>query len=159
MNELLFNPDEVRKIVEHAEKSKKWRAHWDNDNVTEPHVSFVHDQGVYLMSDGVPCLQRPDAEKGHSFVTYAEGCHPEKDADWWDTSRAMVGGDDFAEHLPTKLFTGVLANKNLHSVAIRASEDSLDITGYVNVPAKKPAKKKAKKTSTKSTAPSAGFEW
>ena len=28
---------------------------------------------------------------------YAAGCDPDRDPDWWDTGRDLVGGDDFAE--------------------------------------------------------------
>ena len=33
-------------------------------------------------------------------MPYAIGCHPEKDTDWYETARGLVGGDDFVETLP-----------------------------------------------------------
>jgi hypothetical protein len=60
-----------------------------------PALLFVHDQGVYLMSNGMP---RTDP----NTVAYAEGCNPgvgEFD-DWYGMSRELVGGDDFVEILP-----------------------------------------------------------
>jgi hypothetical protein len=57
----------------------------------------VHDDGVYLMSNGEP---RDIVEGESSFVAHAKGCNPKTDPDWWDVSRALVGGDDFGECLP-----------------------------------------------------------
>ncbi len=50
---------------------------------------LVHDQGVYIMSMAQPVGQRT--------IVYAEGCNPDIDADWWERSRRLVGGDDFGE--------------------------------------------------------------
>ncbi len=60
-------------------------------------VLLVHDQGVYLMSSGLP---RDIASDDTSYIVQAKGCDPDKDPDWYETSRALVGGDDFGEHLP-----------------------------------------------------------
>lgn len=54
---------------------------------------LVHDQGVYIMSAQQPV--------GKRTIVYAEGCNPENDADWWETSRRLVGGDDFGEEFAT----------------------------------------------------------
>jgi hypothetical protein len=65
-----------------------------------PALLFVHDQGVYLMSNGIPHLL---SEDGNSHqVIYAEGCNPNVGEfdDWYLTSRDLVGGDDFVEILP-----------------------------------------------------------
>jgi hypothetical protein len=86
MNKLVFNATEVKRVVEHAIETKG-------------NVMLVHDQGVYLISNGKP-LDKIDEQK--NYVVYAHGCNPETDADWYDTAHALVGGDDFAEELPFK---------------------------------------------------------
>lgn len=50
---------------------------------------LVKDHGVYFM-----------AEKVHSVLAYAVGCHPDVDEfdQWWELSRNELGGDDFAHH-------------------------------------------------------------
>lgn len=49
------------------------------------------------MSNGEP----RDIESGvRSYVAHAQGCNPKTDANWYDNSRDLVGGDDFGEHLP-----------------------------------------------------------
>jgi hypothetical protein len=88
MATLEFDAADVKKIVEHALAAKK------HHGTQDPALILVHDQGVYLMSNGVPTLPRP------GNVTYAKGCYPERDPEWYDTAYDKVGGDDFAEFLP-----------------------------------------------------------
>lgn len=68
----------------------------------EPGLLFVHDQGVYLMSNGIPRIEVAPNE--HTHVVYAAGCDPTLPGaefdDWYSTSRDLVGGDDFVEVLP-----------------------------------------------------------
>jgi hypothetical protein len=120
----VFKTADLKRCVEHALNSKEWRMGYapvDDENPAGPGLFLVHDQGVYLMSNGEP----GDALK-HTlglYVAYAEGCHPDKNEDWWDTSRALVGGDDFAEII--KIDSSWLAacdeNDELH-VAVTPTE-------------------------------------
>jgi hypothetical protein len=110
MARLVFDAKDVKRVVEHAlaapahqekviDYDKEFKA------ITEPGkpaVILVHDEGVYLMSNGTPHdpadLTTPDHKR---FCAYALNCHPERDGDdCWDNSRELVGGDDFAETLP-----------------------------------------------------------
>jgi hypothetical protein len=118
MSRLIFEAKDVRRVVEHslANKQSEQLVSYDQktgEPVTEPvpapAVLLVHDQGVYLMSNGRPRdIVAPDSEdrkdkskdEGRSYVAYAEGCNPDTDEEWWDTARALVGGDDFGETLP-----------------------------------------------------------
>ena len=59
----------------------------------ESALLLVHDQGVYIMSMSQPVGQRT--------IVYAEGCDPATNDDWWETSRRLVGGDDFGEPFAT----------------------------------------------------------
>ena len=90
----------LKKVVKHAMLAKKWRKAYSFDGSTAMPKSllFVHDQGVYLMSAGLPVLQDPKKkEKDYSLCSYAQGCHPVKDKYWHSNARELVGGDDFAE--------------------------------------------------------------
>lgn len=60
-----------------------------------PGLLFVHDRGVYLMSNGIP--RDLDAVGTGSHVVYAQHCNPNEDDEWYENSRELVGGDDFAE--------------------------------------------------------------
>lgn len=113
MSRLVFKGEAVRRCVEHARRSADWSMGYsDEERKREPGLLLVHDDGVYLMSNGVPhdTIRRP-MRKGKpatdgAFVAYAEGTDPtELDFDeWWETSRELVGGDDFVECLPIEWF-------------------------------------------------------
>lgn len=72
-----------------------------------PGLILVGDQGVYLMSNGVPGL--PVSKRGDN-VAYANEVNPitmEFD-DWWDAKRASFGGDDGAEFMPADVIRAFL---------------------------------------------------
>jgi hypothetical protein len=113
MATLRFRAEDVRRVVEHALAATDWGRKLTGFDaasgkctyakVTEPSVYLVHDEGVYLMSaavNGDMIEGTAEPGKGRRYCAYAEGCNPDTDRDWWDTARALVGGDDFGETLP-----------------------------------------------------------
>lgn len=64
----------------------------------EPSLILVKDSGCYLMSSGLPSLP---GSKTANKVVYAKGLGPDCD---YDVLRSKCGGDDFAEHLPARMF-------------------------------------------------------
>lgn len=150
----------IKRIVDHVRASKKFGT--DLDGVEQKNkVALVHDDGVYLLSNGEP----RDLVKGKSpnglhdremsFVVYAEGCNPMVDGeDCWPNSVAMVGGDDFVEYLDVEVFEKALANKAT-SVFIELAKTKMSV-GYIMPPLRKTtqaerdsAKPKRKKPSKK----------
>jgi hypothetical protein len=104
MPRLIFKSDELKRVIDHTLSSSPHAAELigydDGRPITtpgKPGVILVHDHGVYLMSNGEPHDLVKDET---SYVVYAEGCDPKHDAEWWETSRDLVGGDDFGETLP-----------------------------------------------------------
>ena len=93
----VFKTDEVKRCVEHAQNSTEWGMAWMENETPKPALFFVHDQGVYLMSNGNPRDMVNINGKEKAYTAYAENCNPETDEDWWDNSRDYVGGDDFVE--------------------------------------------------------------
>jgi hypothetical protein len=103
---LRFKAEDVRRVVEHSiaapkqsEQVVEYVPHTTKP-IAAPAVLLVHDQGVYLVSNGKPrdivgadATDRKDEAKdeGRSFCAYAIGCHPEKDADWYETPRVAMG--------------------------------------------------------------------
>src|SRR6516164_4151910 len=95
---LRFKAEDVRRVVEHSIAAPRQSdVAYTTKPVEAPAVLLVHEQGVYLMSNGKPrdivgadATDRKDAAKdeGRSFCAYAIGCHPEKDADWYETARS-----------------------------------------------------------------------
>lgn len=94
MGRCIFKTKDVKRCIKHALKSTDFRMAFSTEP-PQPALLFVHDEGVYLMSNGLPADQPAGAKR--SYVAYAEGCNPDIDADCWETSRALVGGDDFGE--------------------------------------------------------------
>ena len=84
---LRFKAEDVRRVVEHSIAAPRQSdVAYTTKPVEAPAVLLVHEQGVYLMSNGQPrdILGADAADR--SFCAYAIGCHPEKDADWYETA-------------------------------------------------------------------------
>lgn len=95
----IFKTAAIKRCIGHALKSSKWKPGISGEN-PGPALFFVHDEGVYLISNGDPGDLKNKTEIG-LYAAYAKGCDPElNESDWWETSRALVGGDDFAEIIP-----------------------------------------------------------
>jgi len=111
-----FKTSELKPLIEHAMAAAEFDMGYENMTDEEcaaaglppitnrtprgPALLFVHDQGVYLMSNGEPRLLTEDGNTNR--VIYAEGCDPNVGEfdDWYGMSRELVGGDDFVEILP-----------------------------------------------------------
>jgi hypothetical protein len=134
---LRFKAEDVRRVVEHSIAAPK-----QSEQVVEympqttkpiagPAVLLVHDQGIYLVSNGKPRdivgADATDKDEGRSFCAYAIGCHPEKDADWYQTARGLVGSDDFVETLPWARKLKALIDGGARIITLRMTRDSIEI--------------------------------
>ncbi len=120
MTRLLFALPGVQEIIEHALAAERHKmdfvermetygadvfdAQPDEEERAKPALWWVKDEGIYLMSNGVPALLRDPAapeDKQRSKVVYAMGFDPTKSdrGEVWDAARAAVGGDDFVESI------------------------------------------------------------
>lgn len=79
---LHFNPAELRTVIAEV-------------RANQCVLMLAKDNGVYLM----PTVGERNATGRIKHLVYADGCHPEKDEAWYETSRQLVGGDDFGEEL------------------------------------------------------------
>lgn len=94
----VFKTAYIKRCIEHALKATDFRMPF-SEEPPKPALLFVHDQGVYLMSNGLP-MDNISHSGSSAYVAYAEGCDPKINSNWWEASRALVGGDDFGEILP-----------------------------------------------------------
>lgn len=94
----VFKTDEIRRSVIHATSATEWDMGWEGDPA-RPALLFVHDTGVYLMSNGIP-RDISDHDTERCYVAFAEHCNPITDSEFYENSRELVGGDDFVEVLP-----------------------------------------------------------
>ncbi|WP_168222594.1 DUF3085 domain-containing protein [Micromonospora sp. HM134] len=91
-------------------------------------LEWVHDDGVYLMSNGLPRLR---AQSGANLTVHAEGWDPCVDDHRSDPD---LGGDDFVEHLhlteqPHPLITVLRAAHaaGLGWLELTVSEDTFEV--------------------------------
>ena len=131
MNPCVFKTSEVRRCLNHTLSSAaQQKTYADSSDPASPRLLFVHDQGVYLMSGGA---ERDEKEPGQqsSYCAYAEGCDPEKDSDWWETARNLVGGDDFVETLEVdESWRALLEQNELMLVQVTPTEISVGFSSY-----------------------------
>jgi len=125
---LRFDGKGVARCLDHAAKCKKHRKACSARRAVSG-LWFVHDQGVYLMSNGTP-PDRVGLENGDPcFLVYAKGCDP-KDEDWWERSCELVGGDDFVEHISVSTFPSAMVKAlraGTHNLQIKMTETELSM--------------------------------
>lgn len=99
MIRLLFPLAEVARLAEHAVAATEHRPSFRDTlegTTPKPALWFVGDEGLYLMSNGLPHQPNP-ANHDWPLVSYAEGYRTSADK---HTVNHMIGGDDFCEVLP-----------------------------------------------------------
>lgn len=121
---LSFAATEVDRIISHAQRCERFLQVHDTAT-TKPMVVLVGDQGVYLMSNGLPGdMHQPPSTW---FVAYAQGMNPGLDADWWDTKRAVYGGDDGADALDLVDALRALLDRGDAQIHLRLSDTSIHL--------------------------------
>lgn len=119
---LKFDYAQVQELIAHTKASKlhrltfgeRYKIYGEDKCMThqegeeergEPGLWLVKDEGIYVMSNGLPGLpENPEQDTTEKFykqkAVYAEGFDPRKDEDTYDKARAAVGGDDFCDLVP-----------------------------------------------------------
>lgn len=75
---LHFDPEALRLVVAEVKAN-------------QCELVLAKDDGVYLIS---AVAERADSGRV-KHIAYADGCHPEKDDAWYETSRVLVGAMTF----------------------------------------------------------------
>lgn len=125
MTALKFSVSDLERVVAHSiaapEQLPFGAAAFD-----APMILLVKDEGVYIMSNGIPYdPAEPSSER--RFVVYAEGYNPTKDAEAIDKSFDM-SGDDFVEPISAEEVDSMLKtakDAGFKSLVVRLTEDSL----------------------------------
>jgi hypothetical protein len=129
MIRLLFPLAAVITLADHAIAATEHRPSFSDtldDTTPTPALLFVGDQGLYLMSNGVPHLPDP-ANEEWSLVVYADAFDDPMSK---HTISDAIGGDDFSEVLPLheKLPDGMTLHASLTAaVAAGATHFAIDI--------------------------------
>lgn len=100
VSRLTFDLAAVRELMAHAKAAPKHRPAYNDETTdinTEPAaLMLVGDTGIYLVSNGLPRLEREDGKLGMK-VLFASECNPETNEDWYDAKVELFGGDDGVE--------------------------------------------------------------
>lgn len=94
---LSFPAAPLHRLIDHARAAPDHNMGW-SDAPAQPALFLVGDDGVYLMSNGIPRDLREDGSSG-AFVVHALGLNPNTDPDCWEAKRASFGAEDGAETL------------------------------------------------------------
>lgn len=142
MGTCVFKTSDIRRCVEHALSAPNWEMGYSEGDATPvPALLFVHDQGVYVMSNGIPRDGKDPADpKSGSYVAYATGCDPSIGTfdDWYGMSRDLVGGNDFAEVVTVQPDWLELC-ANFSEMRIDVTSDAIEVT-FVKPKTRKKAK-------------------
>jgi hypothetical protein len=123
---LLFRAEDVRRVVDHMMAATAWKRGYGDKKRPRPQMIIVHDDGVYLMSNGDPA---DIIEGDRCFVAYAQGLDPKDGSHVWDAARAVVGGDDFADYLDlTKEMIEAIRSPDFRGLRIDVTENSMFIS-------------------------------
>lgn len=112
---LQFPASGVRKLVEHASKSPRYRRSYLNQP-DGPKLWLVADQGIYLVSNGLPPLLADGTvggkENGPLFVVYAKGIERKVDPpeELAERKANLFRGDDGLNEMPIDKFEDALSS-------------------------------------------------
>jgi hypothetical protein len=123
MGVCVFKTSDIKRCIKHALSSTKWDMGW-SELPSQPAILFVHDHGVYCMSNGSP---RDMESEQTCYVAYAKGCNPKVDEDFHEEARHLVGGDDFGETIPVNAETLKRCDQ-YEEMRIRVNSKSMSIT-------------------------------
>ena len=134
---LRFDLAEVRRVVAHVQAAHEHRAYFSEK--LGPRVYLVKDEGIYLMSSGMPRdLADPNSTdpRAESFVAYAKGYDPHTGdrSAIWEKCREAVGGDDFGEPLDLDDFVSALAAPNIKGLLIKVTPNHISLVIEERVP-------------------------
>lgn len=134
MTKLTFSAEEIRPLIEHARACTEHKPYY-GEEATGPGLFLVKDEGIYLMSNGLPndMVKRPapngNGETDMCRVAYAKNFDPtERDRmEVWDDARAAVGGDDFSEPIGDEMWKKLLKD-GVTEIVIELTEDKIAFT-------------------------------
>ena len=99
-----------------------WPTAADVDGASLPAGCFlVGDEGVYLMSNGLPGLLEPGQATKHACAMSEETDRARNPDGWDEAKRAAFGGDDGVEFLAADFLRQALAMASLGRVALDVS--------------------------------------
>jgi hypothetical protein len=127
MSTLKFSAEAVRKLVAHS-KGRKHKDTIYGEPLPKDMTEVLRPRRGHLLDERADekLPDDPTKPEGKSFVVYADRCAPDS-PDSWDRCRALVGGDDFAEPLPLRMFEQAMQQPNIKWIVMRVSLKSISV--------------------------------
>lgn len=79
---------------------------------------LAKDQGAYIGATA----GKHGTDTFERIIHYFAGCNPDKDADFYETSRWKFGGDDFGQMLPAQWIHGAAAQEGLTKAVLNVTD-------------------------------------
>lgn len=87
---------------------------------------LAKDQGAYV---GATAGSNADGTF-ENLIYYFAGCNPDKDEDFYETSRWKFGGDDFGQMLPAEWIHGAAEREGLTKAVLNVSASSITLKSH-----------------------------
>lgn len=146
---LHFEPKDVEKLIAHTYSAKSHKVLYGNKATAKPGLWLVGDDGVYLMSNGIPSIPKGN-NTNKQFVVYADECNPDiQDFDeWWEVKNATFGPDDGCEFIDLERINYEFGHKLL-SFKVECTATKLNVVFEQQEPVKKLTNKTVRKPAAK----------
>ena len=113
----------VKELAQKVFSEYKLEPRKSRSSNSEAEIYLVHNQGIYCMAD----CKHELSERNTSLV-YALGCNPSIDQDWFETSRALAGGDDFCQIIPAIwLEKAIINQQEFLKLQVNACEKTIEL--------------------------------
>ena len=137
---LHFDQALVHALLTHSKAASARRTTSGQAKPAGPGLWLVGDEGVYLMSNGIPGLRVNAEENARNVVCYAREANPEtlgrEHAD--DAKRASFGGDDGVDFLAAADLLAALADSPIVApLALDVTAESIAILLHRPAPPKR----------------------
>jgi hypothetical protein len=146
---LHFEPKDVEKLIQHTYAAQSHKVLYGNKATAKPGLWLVGDDGVYLMSNGIPSIPKGN-NTNKQFVVYADECNPDiQDFDeWWEVKNATFGPDDGCEFIDLERINYEFGHKLL-SFKVECTATKLNVVFEQQEPVKKLTNKTPRKIAVK----------
>lgn len=125
MPALEFLSAPMRRLIDHAKAAPDHSMGYEG-GPKQPALILVGDQGVYLMSNGLPRdVVAPSSEQ--SFVVHAQGHNPKINHDWYEAKSASFGADDGADTLDIVEDVDLLLRRGEETIRIEITTDHVGL--------------------------------
>lgn len=128
--QLHFLKQDVQRLLEHTKNSKSHVPIYGDESTNQPGLLIVANEGIYLVSNGIPGLFKDGAlglstPDNPAFVTYAIECNPNTlhEEEWRRVKNELFDSDD-VEFLETDFIEAALLRPGKY-IQLKINEEGI----------------------------------